>query len=231
MSRTVHTQEVSAHDARSLAVQRAAVSLFARQGYSATGIRDIGREVGLNSATLYHYTQGKEELLVDIMRGCLTALLEAAHDCVSRDDASPRIKLRRLVAAHVGLSALNPLTATVTDNEVRCLSRAFRPEITGMRDEYDGLMKTVIEEGVRIDDFRVEDPPSARLAIISMCNGVASWYQPRGRMSVPEIQQVFADYAWRLVGVELRDSVRPPSDFLLIALACEPPQGRQETTQ
>ena len=36
-------------------IRRAAVSLFAERGFAATGIRDVGRAAGLNSATLYHY--------------------------------------------------------------------------------------------------------------------------------------------------------------------------------
>ncbi|WP_197048757.1 helix-turn-helix domain-containing protein [Streptosporangium roseum] len=52
-------------------IQQAAVGLFAQTGYAATGIRELGRAAGINSATLYHYTGGKEEILSGIMRSCL----------------------------------------------------------------------------------------------------------------------------------------------------------------
>ena len=35
-------------------IQQVAVSLFAEKGYAATGIRELGRAAGINSATLYH---------------------------------------------------------------------------------------------------------------------------------------------------------------------------------
>ncbi len=44
-------------------VQRAAVTLFATKGFAATGIRELGAEAGINSATLYHYVGSKESLL------------------------------------------------------------------------------------------------------------------------------------------------------------------------
>ena len=49
-------------------VERVAVARFAARGFAAVGIRELGREVGLNSATLYHYAASKEGLLVGIMR-------------------------------------------------------------------------------------------------------------------------------------------------------------------
>ena len=70
------------------AVRQAAVSLFARQGYAGTGIRELGRAVGLTSATLYHYAGGKEELLAGIMRDALTELLRSAHEAVTGADAT-----------------------------------------------------------------------------------------------------------------------------------------------
>lgn len=49
-------------------VQRAAVTLFATKGFAATGIRELGAEAGINSATLYHYVGSKESLLASIIR-------------------------------------------------------------------------------------------------------------------------------------------------------------------
>ena len=49
------------------------------EGFEATGIRELGAAVGLNSATLYHYAGGKQELLAEIMRRCLTELLDCGR--------------------------------------------------------------------------------------------------------------------------------------------------------
>src|SRR5665213_2134749 len=99
-----------------LDVQRAAVDLFSRRGFEATGIRELGAAVGLNSATLYHYAGGKQEVLAEIMRLCLDELLACGRAALT-SSTDPMEQLAALIASHVGISALNPRTALVTDQE------------------------------------------------------------------------------------------------------------------
>jgi AcrR family transcriptional regulator len=186
---------------KSREVLRAAVRLFAARGYAATGIRDLGREAGLNSATLYHYTSGKEELLESVMRGCTSELIAAAKRAVQGSD-DPKVQLARLVRAHVGLSAVNPLTARVTDHELRALSPAKGAEMLALRDEYEAIFGQVLRRGARAGQFRVADLHVTRLALLEMCNGVANWYRPDGRLGVGAVQDHFVEIASRAVGVE-----------------------------
>lgn len=216
---------------RLLEVDRAAVLLFSERGYAATGIRDIGGQLGVNSATLYHYVGTKEELLVRVMRNCLQQLLEAAERC-TEGEASPRVKLSRIVQAHVGLSALNPLTARVTDQEVRALTEPFLSQITAMRDSYEEVIESVIELGIRTDGFSTPDARTARLAIIAMCNGVADWYRPHGRLTVVDIQVQFSDYACRIVGVDPVSAADIGRNAQRIRLHTEPlPQDERRATE
>src|SRR5262245_25259555 len=119
-------------------VWQAAVRLFADQGFAATGIRDIGREAGLNSATLYHYAGSKEELLAGIMRTALDELLRVGREAVGYS-AEPAVQLARLVRGHVSMEAVNPLTSRVTDQEIRALGPANQKLIIGRRDDYESL--------------------------------------------------------------------------------------------
>lgn len=210
-------------------VQQAAVSLFAQRGYAATGIRELGRAAGLNSASLYHYTGGKEELLASIMRVCLQELLRVGRLAVG-SVPDPDVQLARLVSAHVGLSAMNPRTARVTDHEVRELAPHKHAELMGLRDAYESLFAEVLETGARAGLFRLTDLKVARLALLEMCNGVANWYQPDGELSVAQIQERFVEFAGRLVGVEglvTRIDVR---DFPPLRLSTEPLSGADATS-
>lgn len=180
-------------------IHRAAVRLFARQGYAGTGIRDLGKEAGINSATLYHYAGGKEEILVAIMAACLEGLLDGGRRALDHS-ADPAVQLVRLVRLHVAMEAVNPLTSYVTDREVRALSAANRARVLGLRDDYESMFQRVLERGKRTGRFQIDDLPTTRMALLEMCNGVSNWYRPGGRLSVPEIQDRFADLATRLVG-------------------------------
>jgi hypothetical protein len=63
----------------------------------------------------------------------------------------------------------------------------------------------------------------ARLALVEMCNGVALWYRPDGRLSVAELQDRFVELAGRLASsrVVRRDEYGPPVTPL--RLDSEPP--------
>ncbi|MBF4162744.1 TetR/AcrR family transcriptional regulator [Nocardioides acrostichi] len=212
-------------------VQRAAVRLFARRGYAATGIREIGREVGLNPATLYHYVGSKQELLVTIMRTCLDQLLLAGIEAVEFGD-DPRVHLARLVRAHVGLSATNPATARVTDQELRALDTGEQEQVLELRDRYEALLADVVRKGARAGVLHARDPVVTRLALLEMCNGVAHWYRPDGRLTVRQVQQRFVELGCRLLGVgdlpRAADLGPPPR---VVRLACEPDHPPAVTTR
>ena len=52
-------------------ITEVAVRLFAQRGYSATGMKDIARELGVQAPSLYNYVESKRRLL-DVL--CLEAM-------------------------------------------------------------------------------------------------------------------------------------------------------------
>ena len=50
------------------AILREAATLIAQRGYHGASMRDLGKAVGLQMASLYHHFGSKQELLVAIMR-------------------------------------------------------------------------------------------------------------------------------------------------------------------
>jgi hypothetical protein len=105
----------------------------------------------------------------------------------------------RLVRAHVAVEAINPLTSKVTDREVHSLTGDNHTEIVAIRDEYEDLFRDVLQRGSK-DQFRVTDLAITRLALMEMCNGVANWYKPGGRLKVADLQDRFAELACRMAG-------------------------------
>lgn len=203
-------------------VQQAAVLLFAARGFAATGIREIGRKLQLNSATLYHYTGSKEDLLVDIMRLALENLSAMGQFAVTRS-VRPVEQLGYLVSAHVGLAALNPLTSKVIDHELRSLSSQNREVLLVLRDEYEALWADVFERGLADREFTKDtDAKLSRLAIIEMCNGVANWFHADGPLTIVEIQDRFVNLAGRMVGVDRLSEYLSEGQVTPVRLDVEP---------
>lgn len=205
-------------------VQQAAVRLFAERGFAATGIREIGRVAGLNSGTLYHYAASKEELLAGIMRTGTQELLRAGRAALEYN-SDPAVQLGRLVLAHIAMEAINPLTSRVNDREVHALTGDNHTTMVGLRDDYESLFQRVLERGARTGQFLIGDLPMTRIALIEMCNGVAHWYRPDGRLSMAEVQDHYLGLAGRLVGSREigRAECGPPVHIPL--LESEPREG------
>lgn len=177
-------------------IRTAAVKLFARQGYTATGIRDIAKESGLTSATLYHYTSSKEDLLVAIMRSGQQLLNDATTfslEGVSR--AEHRISL--LVGGLVATHASNPLSTRVIDTELRSLAPEShgRREVVGLRDSYETLWTNTLEQGVHQGVFDISDVHFTRLALITMCTGMSNWFHPGSDENLRRVRDQFVELA------------------------------------
>ena len=57
-----------------------------------------------------------------------------------------------------------------------------------------------MRRGLESGEFHVSDKSLARFALLAMCNGVVSWYSPRGRLSIDEIARHFIAMAYGIVG-------------------------------
>lgn len=174
----------------------AAVKLFARQGYAATGIRDIAREAGLNSATLYHYSESKEQLLLSIMRTGQQLLNDATMMSLA-DHVRPEERLAQLVGVLVSTHATNPLSTRVIDHELISLdpASAGRREVVALRDAYEDLWRDALEGGVVQGIFDVDDAHLSRLALITMCTGMSNWFHPGDTENLRHVRDEFVDLA------------------------------------
>ncbi|WP_159610856.1 TetR/AcrR family transcriptional regulator [Glutamicibacter sp. JC586] len=202
-------------------VQQAAVSCFAQRGFAATGIRELGTAVGLNSATLYHYVGGKEELLVGIIKNCLTSMIDGATQTLSGTH-DPVRQVALLVAFHVGFTATNPQTSRVAEHEMRALSAEHRQHMQALRDDYEQLFASALREGKNQGVFNTVDLGIARLAIMEMGTGVSHWYRPDGRLTLPEVQLNFISLAMRMLAVTDEFPLAANQLPIPLAIASEP---------
>lgn len=66
-----------------------AARLFHEQGYEATGIATILREVGINSGSLYHFFPGKDALLMGVLEWHMEALRPSILEPAEAASADP----------------------------------------------------------------------------------------------------------------------------------------------
>ncbi|WP_406325810.1 TetR/AcrR family transcriptional regulator [Streptomyces niveus] len=76
-------------DARRRQILEGATRVFVRNGFHATSMQDVLREVDLSAGAVYRYFSGKEELIAAIVTEVLGALREAFADAVRQSPPEP----------------------------------------------------------------------------------------------------------------------------------------------
>lgn len=173
-------------------IRSAAERLFREKGYLATSVRDIGKAVGVQGASLYHHIGGKEDLLWEIACQAADEFFSALQPIVSAE-ATTALKLRRAIVAHVGVIARNLDSAAVYFNEWRHFEPERRAAYTRRRDEYEGLFRALLAQGQREGFFHIPDEKFAARFVLSALNWTHQWYRPDGPMSADEIGGALAD--------------------------------------
>lgn len=110
-------------------IQRAAVRVFARQGFEAARVADIAREAGVAYGLVYHYFASKEEVLDAIVEEQLGFLL-GVIDSIDVDARAPEDKLAAIASFVLDSYRVVPdvvrvlLLETVRSSLVRATPRA-----------------------------------------------------------------------------------------------------------
>ncbi|WP_370588726.1 TetR/AcrR family transcriptional regulator [Pseudonocardia sp. C8] len=184
---------------REAEIRAAALERFARHGYEATTMADIGTAVGMRGPSLYKHVRSKQDLLASVIHATMTALLRD-HDAAVSGVDDPVERLRRAVDAHVRFHARHRVEAFVGNRELRSLTEPGRSEILGLRATYQQRFHTLIADGVQRGAFRVTDPLLASYALLDLGMGVAVWFREGSGPTENEVAWAQVEFALRLVG-------------------------------
>ena len=181
-------------------VLRRAIELFNRQGYDATSIGDVARELGLTKSAIYHHVPSKETLLAaaldEALDGLTTAIDTAAGEAVG---TSAQQRLRTAVRQSVEvlgdhLPAVTLLLRVRGNSAVELAALERRRVID---DKLAGLVRAAVEEGT----LRADIPPEviSRL-LFGMVNSLVEWYRPDGPVPIEHLSTAIVDLAFEGLG-------------------------------
>ena len=168
-----------------------AVAAFRHQGYAGTSTQDIARALHMTKGSLYYYFRDKEDILFSCHERALDHLLAGAR-AVRRRRRDPEGALRELIERHVGIM-VHEFRGSALALEVATLNGSRHDHIVRRRDQYEGILRTVVDQGVRSGAFRPVDPRLAAFAVLGAINWMARWYREGGGRSAEEIGHTFAD--------------------------------------
>lgn len=174
----------------------AAARLFREKGFDRTTVRDIAREVGIQSGSLFHHFASKEDILYAVMEEVirfntdrLRGLVEAA--------GTPTDRLRALIRGEL-LSIVGDTREAmiVLVDEWRCLSAQKQQSALALRSIYEQLWLDVLAE-LREQGAFSTDPFIMRRLLNGMTSWTANWYDARGSLDLDGLTEIILE---RIVG-------------------------------
>ncbi len=149
----------------------------------------------MRGGSLYAHVRSKDDLLWAIVDVAADRFFEALKPILD-SDAPVMDRLRQAAVSHVGVVTADLNAAAVYMMEWRHLSRERLREATQRRDEYERLVRSLVEEAMRDGLITAVNASSAGMFILSTLNYVFAWYHPDGRLSSREVGEMLSDYVF-----------------------------------
>lgn len=128
-------------------VREAATSLFARQGYSGTNMKDIGHELGVQAPSLYNYVDSKQQILDEVVLDYALSLRDAIASGLSLAE-DPVEQARRGAEEQSRFKLGNQNAMVVADRDAVHLSEPVALRLADCHDEIRELWSGVIARGI-----------------------------------------------------------------------------------
>ncbi|HEY0753364.1 MAG TPA: TetR/AcrR family transcriptional regulator [Ktedonobacteraceae bacterium] len=174
-------------------IRAAAVQLFAEMGYHAAPLRDIAKLANIQAASIYYHYPSKQALLVEIMDTHMRQLNASLEQIIVLPIGSAE-RLYEAIASHIRLHTTHKAEFFIIDTEIRALDNEHREQIIALRDQYEHLLQSLLQEGVDQGALRPTDVKIASYAVIAMCTEVAAWFRSPGRLTVQQIIDIYSQF-------------------------------------
>jgi TetR/AcrR family transcriptional regulator, cholesterol catabolism regulator len=189
----VKVRNSASRERRRVEILEAAAHLFAEQGYHATSIDDLVEATGLQRGGLYHYIEGKQDLLFQIHRLFVEPQLEELSKLAEADEPAD-VTLRAIVVELMRAFAAHRDQGFVFVYERRAmLDHPKWESVRSLRDQVEELIQKVIVRGVEEGQFNVPDSRIATQVLLGIINSSYEWFRTGGRYSADIVADRFAD--------------------------------------
>lgn len=157
----------------------ASVHLFLDKGFNETTMREIAQAAGVGKSTLYDYFKSKDEILVSYFENEIEIMTERAQEIVAQDLDVPK-KLRKIMQMHLAYLVDNKNLYLKLTVEAQRLSLGSQQQIQSKRYGYQDMIRTLVEEGIKQEEFRPVNPLFAARSIITLLSLAVFTSRPTG---------------------------------------------------
>ncbi len=183
------------HDEKRAQILKSAAKVFAEQGFDRASMSLLARECGISKANIYHYYDGKDALLFDLLDSYLREL-RATICGIDLEGLAPEAGLRAIIAAT--LRAYQG-----ADNEHRVQTTgipALPPDQQEVLRGYQRDMVRHLSQAIRANAPEVFGDDRAKLHAATMSVfGMLNWFYMWNGRSGTEAREDYADLVTGMV--------------------------------
>jgi len=193
--RTNHKSSGAKYTARYLLVLEAAARQFADKGYRVATTKDIADSLGVRQGSLYYYIKSKESALEQICVVAMEGYVDFSKEILVSKRPTVE-KIAELVFRHLKTLEERPGFYKVFLSHRHELATEARQALGRQIREYESNVEAILRQGVKRKELRADrDYQLVTLAILGMCNAVATWWGKRSSAPIQLMADEFAGLA------------------------------------
>lgn len=161
--------------------------MFREKGFAATSMRDLAETVGIEAASLYNHIRSKNEMLESICYD-VAARFSTYMDEIEASEQKIINKIETLLRFHIRQMVDHFEEVVVSDREWKHLAEPFLSDFHNQRRTYRKRFAAIIEEGIKKNEIKKIDAPTAVLIMLHAVNGIESWHRSRAKINAQELE-------------------------------------------
>jgi TetR/AcrR family transcriptional regulator, cholesterol catabolism regulator len=174
-----------------------AAKLFREKGFSATSMRDLAEHVGVEAASLYNHISSKAEILQEICFKVANNFTTHIESVDANPEKTAIEKIQDILRFHIRQMLDNYEEVYVSDREWKHLTDPYLSNMQTQRRAYRQRIASIIEEGIRKEEIKAIDAPTAVLIMLHAVSGIESWHRSKrkipGEMLEDNMVQILVD--------------------------------------
>jgi TetR/AcrR family transcriptional regulator, cholesterol catabolism regulator len=159
-----------------------AARLFRERGFSATSMRDLAEQVGVEAASLYNHINSKAEILQELCFKVANQFMGHIEK-VDASDISAIKKIEAILRFHIQQMVHHYEEVYVSDREWKHLTDPYLSNIQSQRRVYRQRIASIIEEGIKKNEIKKIDAPTAVLIMLHAVSGIESWHRSKEKIT------------------------------------------------
>ena len=165
-----------------------AAHLFRKNGFNATSMRDLAENVGVEAASLYNHINSKAELLQEICFKIANKFTDHMDEVMASDQTAIA-KIEAILRFHIRQMIHNFEEVYVSDREWKHLTDPYLSNFKSQRRTHRQRIASIIEEGIKKEEIKKIDAPTAVLILLHAVSGIESWHRSRQKISGELLEQ------------------------------------------